>query len=73
MQFAFGMSDHRPRYFCSLKTKTETLASGMEFGAVKRHVSHQLEDRMSEFVKKNTWVIPAVGFALLIVAGIAFS
>jgi len=28
---------------------------------------------MSEFVKKNTWVIPAVGFVLLIVAGIAFS
>jgi len=28
---------------------------------------------MTEFVKKNVWVVPAVGFMLLIIAGIAFS
>jgi len=28
---------------------------------------------MAEFVKKNVWVVPAVGFALLIAVGIAFS
>jgi len=28
---------------------------------------------MGEFVKKNTWIVPAVGFAILIIVGIAFS
>ena len=32
-----------------------------------------LEEYMSAFIKKNTWVIPAIGFVLLIVAGIYFS
>jgi hypothetical protein len=31
------------------------------------------ETAMVEFVKKNTWVVPAVAFALLIMVGIAFS
>jgi hypothetical protein len=29
--------------------------------------------RMAEFVKKNTWIVPAVGFGILIIVGILFS
>jgi len=28
---------------------------------------------MAEFVKKNTWILPAVGLALLVIAGIVLS
>lgn len=31
------------------------------------------EKAVVEFVKKNTWVLPAAGFAILIVVGILFS
>jgi len=30
-------------------------------------------EKMVQFIKNNSWVVPAVGFAVLIIVGIAFS
>ena len=43
-------------------------------GSNERYLNTGTEDlEMAEFVKKNTWIVPAVGFALLIAVGIGMS